>query len=910
MEISRQRLIQRLENEKFDLLIIGGGATGAGIALDAVTRGLKVALVEREDFASETSSRSTKLIHGGVRYLEAAFKNLDKTEFSFVYEALHERAIMINQAPYLCSSLPILIPVYSQFQKLYYLSGLKIYDWMAGKKRLIPTRTISRKEIISRFPLIKTNGLKGGVLYSDGIFNDARMNLMVILTAMKNSLKPVLGLLGAITIFLALSGLTILGIASRVERELRQGWLNKAKIAAAALDVNEIAKLTGSAQDLDNPAYLDLKKQLRRLRLATDECKFLYLMGQKHNGQVFFYMDSQMPGSKDYAPPGLIYTEVDPRYLPAFKGMASTVGPITDRWGTLITALVPIRSPQGKVIAVLGMDVQANNWKLMIFRQLLAPCTAILLFVMLLCLIFINRWQLKKTVQERTQELKKSKEELQTILYSIGDGVIVTDVKGNIIEINPMAEELTGWQKKDAINKPLTEVFNIINTLDRTPCANPVQKVLSTGHIIGLANHTSLISKDGQEYQIADSAAPIISLQGNTWGVVLTFRDVTEEYKRQIQIRDMAERYQSIFENAPIGIMYYDSQGILTECNPFFAYGIGSKREDLIGLNMLTQLKDKKLINEIKMSLTQGRGYYEDLYTSFLTGKSTYVRGFLKGIQDDKGKIIGGIGIFEDITERKMAEQKLRKTQELIHEIINSMPQILICIDLKGKIILFNRKAEQEYKIKSTQVINKTFCQALPCLKEIWPKIQTSLQHREIIYQNKVQLKKQENKFFDITIYPLLKTESSGVVLLIEDVSKQVQLEELMIQSEKMLSVGGLAAGMAHEINNPLAGIIQSAEVIQRRVTQDLPANIQAAQKAGISLQALRSYLSDRNLLKMIENIKESGFRAAEIVKNMLSFARKGGPDFANYSIVQLLDQTVELASTDYDLKKRFDFNK
>ncbi len=128
MEISRQRLIQRLENEKFDLLIIGGGATGAGIALDAVTRGLKVALVEREDFASETSSRSTKLIHGGVRYLEAAFKNLDKTEFSFVYEALHERAIMINQAPYLCSSLPILIPVYSQFQKLYYLSGLKIYD--------------------------------------------------------------------------------------------------------------------------------------------------------------------------------------------------------------------------------------------------------------------------------------------------------------------------------------------------------------------------------------------------------------------------------------------------------------------------------------------------------------------------------------------------------------------------------------------------------------------------------------------------------------------------------------------------------------------------------------------------------------------------------------------------------------
>lgn len=184
--MQRNNQIERLKSECFDVLIIGGGASGAGIALDAATRGLKVALIEKNDFASETSSRSTKLIHGGVRYLEAAFKHLDRTQFSFVYEALHERGIMINQAPYLSSVLPILIPVYSELEKFYYLSGLKMYEWMAGKRKLLPTTLISKSDVMKYFPLIKEKNLKGGISYCDGTFDDARMNLIVILSAIQN----------------------------------------------------------------------------------------------------------------------------------------------------------------------------------------------------------------------------------------------------------------------------------------------------------------------------------------------------------------------------------------------------------------------------------------------------------------------------------------------------------------------------------------------------------------------------------------------------------------------------------------------------------------------------------------------------------------------------------------------------
>ncbi len=184
MDVERSRQIDKLKEGYFDVVVIGGGATGAGIALDAVTRGLRVALVEKDDFASETSSRSTKLIHGGVRYLEAAFKRMDGSQFRLVYEALRERKILLNQAPYLARSLAIVLPFYSDVERLYYLAGLKAYDVMAGRSRLSPTRLVSRRDVLSFFPLLRRE-IKGGILYYDGSFDDARMNIAIIMSAIK-----------------------------------------------------------------------------------------------------------------------------------------------------------------------------------------------------------------------------------------------------------------------------------------------------------------------------------------------------------------------------------------------------------------------------------------------------------------------------------------------------------------------------------------------------------------------------------------------------------------------------------------------------------------------------------------------------------------------------------------------------
>jgi glycerol-3-phosphate dehydrogenase len=180
---SRQIQINRLSRETFDLLVIGGGATGTGIALDAATCGLKVALVERGDFSSGTSSRSTKLIHGGVRYLESAIKHLDRKEFHLVTDALHERKTLLTIAPHLTRPLPLVTPLYTWMDVPYYLTGLKLYDWISRRASLGASSYISATHALERFPMLKQEGLKGAVVYYDGQFDDARMNVTIALTA-------------------------------------------------------------------------------------------------------------------------------------------------------------------------------------------------------------------------------------------------------------------------------------------------------------------------------------------------------------------------------------------------------------------------------------------------------------------------------------------------------------------------------------------------------------------------------------------------------------------------------------------------------------------------------------------------------------------------------------------------------
>ncbi|TKT90918.1 glycerol-3-phosphate dehydrogenase/oxidase [Dyadobacter frigoris] len=181
--MNRNESLLRLKNEHFDICIIGAGASGAGCALDAVLRGYKVALIDRKDFASETSSRSTKLIHGGVRYLEQAFKNLDFAQLKQVRHGLEERHIVLNNAPHLARPLALMTPVNSWIEGLYFSIGLRMYDWFATNDSLPKSKWLKKEEVLAKMPTLNRSKLHSAVMYYDGQLDDARYCLALSTSA-------------------------------------------------------------------------------------------------------------------------------------------------------------------------------------------------------------------------------------------------------------------------------------------------------------------------------------------------------------------------------------------------------------------------------------------------------------------------------------------------------------------------------------------------------------------------------------------------------------------------------------------------------------------------------------------------------------------------------------------------------
>src|SRR6056300_2068147 len=171
-----KNLEQIRQTQEWDIAIVGGGASGLGIAVDAANRGFKTVLFEKDDYAKGTSSRSTKLVHGGVRYLQNG-------DISLVIEALRERGIMRKNAPHLVQDLSFVIPSYDWWNSPFYGLGLKVYDMMAGKLGLGPSTLLDREETLDLIPNVKKKGLRGGVIYHDGQFDDARMAISMAQTA-------------------------------------------------------------------------------------------------------------------------------------------------------------------------------------------------------------------------------------------------------------------------------------------------------------------------------------------------------------------------------------------------------------------------------------------------------------------------------------------------------------------------------------------------------------------------------------------------------------------------------------------------------------------------------------------------------------------------------------------------------
>ncbi|KZT09159.1 DAO-domain-containing protein [Laetiporus sulphureus 93-53] len=293
--------------EEFDLLIVGGGATGAGVAVDAASRGLKVALVERDDFSSGTSSKSTKLVHGGVRYLQKAVMELDYEQYKLVREALHERRIFLQTAPYLSTMLPIMLPIYKYWQVPYYWVGCKMYDVLAGKENMESSYLMSKGKALETFPMLKQDGLVGALVYYDGQHNDSRMNIALIMTAVQQ---------GAI-------------VANHVEVTSLQKEAGSGKLYGARVQdkftgqefevrakgiINATGPFTDALLKMDNPAHVPIVQPSSGIHITLPNYYSPRTMGlldpATSDGRVIFFLPWQgntIAGTTDT--PAVVETE-------------------------------------------------------------------------------------------------------------------------------------------------------------------------------------------------------------------------------------------------------------------------------------------------------------------------------------------------------------------------------------------------------------------------------------------------------------------------------------------------------------------------------------------------------------------------------------------------------------------------
>ncbi len=256
--------------------------------------------------------------------------------------------------------------------------------------------------------------------------------------------------------------------------------------------------------------------------------------------------------------------------------------------------------------------------------------------------------------------------------------------------------------------------------------------------------------------------------------------------------------------------------------------------------------------------------------------------------------------LYQEIGRHEATELLLRETQEYLHSIINSMPSVIIGVTHRGFITHWNAAATEKTGIDSKDALNKHLRDVYPSLPVDGDIISDTIEAgMPYTSQNIQETYAGELHYSDLTIYPLIAVQAIGAVIRIDDVTMRVRVENMMIQNEKMLSLGELAAGMAHEINNPLSTILHGVQNIYRRISPSLAANKEAAQTHNLSLEQLVAYLDERKISQFLEDIREAGERSADIVTNMLDFSRSSGQSQRPFDLSHVIRHGVELLAAE-----------
>ncbi|MCF7797511.1 MAG: PAS domain S-box protein [Lentisphaeria bacterium] len=492
---------------------------------------------------------------------------------------------------------------------------------------------------------------------------------------------------------------------------------------------------------------------------------------------------------------------------------------------------------------------------------------------------------------ELSEKLRSAQESATTLLRSIGDAVIATDRQGKIIQINPVAEKLTGWKEEEALGQSLSEVFRIVHHKTRKPLRNPVQNVLTSNKIVELANHTILLNRAGEAYHIADSAAPIRTPKGDIEGVILTFRDETEKYQAQEKVLESQRQLSVLINNLP-GLVYhcdndpdwtmiYVSEGVQS----LTGYAPREFTETrTIAFGDLIHPDDRAYVwNTIQASLAEKKSYTITYRIITVNGDERWVWERGSGIFNDQDELQRLEGFITDITAEKIAEDAIRASEERYRLIWDSTKDGMRLTDGDGTVVEVNQAFCEMVGLAKSEVEG----QPLSVMygkdhDRIIRKHQERFQNHTIPerHTRELELHNGENRWFEISnAYVQFHDKPEYVLCVFRDITKRKRAEELRQTIENQY----------RQLYNSLRDAILVADT-SRMIIDCNPA---FSELFGYSLEEIKGHPT----VKVYQNPDEFETMGAELRKHMdelgfvttIHYKKKSGDSFVGETSAQYI---------------------
>ena len=484
-------------------------------------------------------------------------------------------------------------------------------------------------------------------------------------------------------------------------------------------------------------------------------------------------------------------------------------------------------------------------------------------------------------VKEQQKELLKRERNLSITLNSIADAVITTDAEGRITGMNTMAEQQTGWSQDEAVGLSVNSVFVIVDSITREPIENPVEKMLTSGQPVVRENDTRLLSKNGDEYVIRDSAAAIRNEDGCIIRLILVFTDITESKQYEADLKETNILLENVLNSTPDLIFVKNTKLQTVLANRAFAGAVGKTPEELLGHTDIENGWGPELAQGDPAKRIRGFDCDDRDALAGLVVHNPHDSANIEGeirifdthklpLRDANGAVIGVLGVARDITEQRQAVEKLKHQQKQQQQILDTMVDGVITIDETGVIHTFNKAAEKLFGYRADEVIGQNVTQLLPTfiteqLENYWENgIGDALR-----IGREVEGKHKNNRIFPMRLsvaeLPQGSYDTRRFIGSCQDLTQLKQQEEQLRRSQKMDALGKLTGGIAHDFNNLLAMILGYSELLAKQF-HDQP-----------------------KFAKYIDQITRAGERGVKLTRKLLSFSRQQPAQEEVVNINQLL---------------------